>query len=116
MKSFVFAFLLFALVVGTIVCNALYINKVANDLTEQLDAMPDIGDTRCAVAANRFYQFWIDKSDFIGLTVSYPILDRITEQAALLSATAQCRDFYGYRSALALLYDAIEDMRRLEDF
>ena len=34
--------------------------------------------------------------------------------AAVLSACAACGDLFGYRSALALLQDAIGDVRRLE--
>lgn len=114
MKSFFLTVLLFVLMLTTIVCNALYINRIAFDMQKSIDELPDIGHDRCAEFAEAFYNNWSKKTALVGLSVSYPILDRITEQAALLVACAECGDLYGYRSAIALLRDAIEDMERLE--
>lgn len=94
--------------------NALYINRMGFALTERLDRLPDIGTPGCAEGVRDLTDFWQERVGFVLLSVSYPIADRITEQAATLLACAECGDVYGYRTALAMLYDAVEDMQRLE--
>ena len=114
MKAFRFALLLFLLMLCIIGCNALYINRLSNDLNERLGALPDIESNACLDEALRFCRDWDSKSKLVSLSVGYPVVDRITEQSALLVACAECGDLYGYRSAIALLYDAVEDLQRLE--
>ena len=114
MKSFFWSLALFALAVCIIVCNAIYINRVSDRLQKKLEELPDVASDGCVAAAEALYQDWKKQSNLAELSVSYPILDRVTEQAALLVACAECGDEFGYRSAIALLADAIEDMKRLE--
>ena len=114
MKAFRLTLLLFLLMLCTVLFNALYINRISSDLTNRLDALPDVDDERCLEEALHFCELWEKKSKSVSLSVGYPVVDRITEQAALLAACAECGDLYGYRSAIALLYDAVEDLQRLE--
>ena len=114
MKSFLWSMILFTLALAVIFCNALYINRVADRLQNKLEALPDVESDACIVASEELYEDWMKQSKWAELSVSYPILDRVTEQAALLVTCAKCGDYYGYRSAIALLTDAIEDMKRLE--
>lgn len=114
MKSFFWSFALFVLTLIVILCNAFYINRVSDRLLEKLESLPDITNENCIAAAEELYQDWMKQSKLAEMSVSYPILDRVTEQAALLVTCAKCKDHYGYRSAIALLTDAVEDMRRLE--
>lgn len=107
--------LLFGLIVG-IWGNYHYINSVANELDARLDALPDISSPDCNSEARALLSYWEEQMDFVGLSVSYPVVDRLNEQAVALLAATECGDLYGYRSALALLRDAVGDMRRLEKF
>lgn len=114
MKVFALTLVLFLLMLCVIVCNALYINRMAFSLRDQLDALPAFDDPACADAAHTFLDAWKEQVTLVGLSVEFPIVDRITEHASLLAACADCGDRFGYVSALTLLYDAIDDMRRLE--
>ena len=114
MKSFLCTLILFALALAVIFCNAFCINRIADDLQHRLEELPDVGAPDCIAASESLYKEWMKQSKIAELSVSYPILDRVTEEAALLVACAQCGDLHGYRSAIALLSDAIEDMKRLE--
>lgn len=116
MKAFWISIALLVLLVITIVCNFCFINRVATRLEQALDTMPDAGDPRCAEAARAFLSNWESAVDVVGLSVSYPTVDRVSEQAITLVACAECGDLYGFRTALALLRDAVGDMRRLEKF
>ena len=116
MKVFWLSIVLLFLLLGAIVCNYCFINRVADRLEGALDAMPDVGSADCVEATRAFLSEWEDSVDVIGLSVSYPIVDRVSEQAITLVACAECGDLYGFRTALALLRDAVGDMRRLEQF
>lgn len=116
MKAFWISIALLILLVSAIICNFFFINRVANRLERALDAIPDVGDPSCASAAQAFLADWEESVELVGLSVSYPIVDRVSEQAVTLVACAECQDLYGFRTALALLRDAVGDMRRLEKF
>ena len=114
MRSFIITlFLLFAMLCG-IFANHLYINNVANEMLEKLEMLPDINAESCVESCNDLLDFWNKQVNLVELSVSYTLVDKVCEQAALLVACSECGDLYGYRSALELLRDAIGDMRRLE--
>ncbi len=116
MKAFVLALILLALMLGGIVWNLSYINKVANHMEATLEALPDIGTAGCVDAAKELLDYWEGEVETVGLSVSFGVTDRVSEQATLVAACAECGDVYGFRSAVALLRDAVGDMRRLERF
>ena len=116
MKIFWVAFVLFALLVTGTVFNYQYINRVANEMAAELASLPDVGARGASQRATALLLRWESQADVVNLTVSFPIVDRVSEQATALVAAAECGDLYGYRNARALLADAIEDMRRLERF
>lgn len=116
MKSLYVSLVLFAVMLGGIVTNFVYINRTADKMTEMLDALPALTEPACLEATQEICDFWLEEADLVALSVSYTVVDRVSEQAALLVSCAACHDFYGYHSALALLKDAVGDMRRLERF
>ena len=116
MKGFVVALILSAVLLGGIACNFVYINRVADRMNECLENLPDIGDSSCVSAIQELLEYWDTQEDAVCLSVEFNTLDRVNEYAATLLACAECGDIYGYQTALALLRDAVGDMRRLERF
>ena len=116
MKSLLISLILFAVMLSSIAVNAIYINNVANKMNDLLAELPDIGEEGCSDATRDICDYWEKNTPYVGLSVGYTIVDRVSEQAATLSACAACNDFFGFRTALALLRDAVGDMRRLEKF
>ena len=116
MKMFAISLTLLAAVLVCVTVNYIYINEVCDTLIEQLEVLPDIKDDACAEAAKRLGDYWNEQVDYAGLSASYVITDRISEQTETLIACAECGDLFGFRTALALLYDAVGDLRRLESF
>ena len=94
--------------------NVLYVNRTANEMKEMINNLPTPNDVACISKTERLQRLWEKKRRVIELSASYPIIDRINEQAALLDACARVGDTYGFESAKTLLYDAIEDMCRAE--
>ena len=114
MRSFIISLLLAILLIGCITLNHLYINRLADRLLEQLEALPCIDDPACISMAQALLAEWDGQVEYVRLSVGYTVVDRVCEQATTLLACAECGDRYGYQTALALLRDAIGDMRRLE--
>lgn len=116
MKSLIATVVLLSSVLILSVINFIYVNNTADDLCKMLDALPPFDDRALQAAAQEIEDYWKKKENIIGLTVSYPFVDRISEEAARLTVSVQAGDLYGFESARALLYDAAEDMRRAEQF
>ena len=116
MKILIASAILFALMLCGIAINAIYINKVATRLQNALEELPDIDDPDCAEKARELLAYWEKHEPFVGLSVSFAVVDKLSEQAILLANCAECGDVFGFRSARSLLGDCIEDVRRLEQF
>ncbi len=116
MKSFIATIVLLSAVITLTALNLHYVNGTVAELCEMLDELPEINDPACIDCADEIKEYWKKKEAIIGLTVSYPFVDRINEQSALLVSTAKSKDLYGFKSAKTLLYDAALDMGRAERF
>lgn len=116
MKGFVAALILAAALLGSIAGNYIYINQVADRMNERLEKLPDLTNRGCVPAVKELLEYWEAHIDTVCLSVAFNTVDRVTEQATTLLVCAECDDLYGYRTALALLRDAVGDMRRLECF
>lgn len=116
MKSFLLSMALFALMLFLIAWNFVYVNRTAETLLDMIDALPSDPDDSALAPAEALSDFWHAKTDSIGFSVGYTVLDRISEQAETLVATAKYHDFFDYQLAKELLRDAVRDMRRLEQF
>ena len=116
MKSFLCSMALFALLLFVIAWNFVYVNSTAEKLLDMIDALPDSPDESALAPAEELSEFWHARTDYVGFSVGYTVLDRISEQAATLVSTAKYHDFFDYQLAKELLRDAVRDMRRLEQF
>lgn len=116
MKILIASAILFALMLGGITWNAIYINKVATRLQDALEELPEIGTPDCAERARELLAYWEKHEPYVGLSVSFAVVDKLSEQAILLASCAESGDVFGFWSARSLLGDCIEDVRRLEQF
>ena len=114
MKTFLAALVLFSLMLFGVTWNAIYINKVANELEEQLSALPPINDPACEDAARAIRDYWDERKNRVSLSARFSLSDRISEQAYTLLACASCGDLYGFEVARALFSDAVDDLSRTE--
>lgn len=116
MKSLTVSLILLILMLICVVWNYIYINEVFDEMNRLLDELPDVNSPDCRAHATAICDYWESRVDTVGLSVCYTTVDRVSEQAATLQACAARGDVYGFSTAVALLRDAIGDMRRLEDF
>ena len=116
MKGLVISIVRALLMLGTIVGNALYINKVETKMSRMLNELPEIDAEGCEEAVRELETYWSRNVRFVVLSVNFSTADRVSEEVATLAACARVGDFYGFHSALALLRDAVGDMIRMERF
>ena len=116
MRALILVISLIMLLTGALTVNYIYINDVSQRLLDAIDALPPPEDEDCTEALHALIDYWESHIDTVSLSVSYLISDRVSEQALTLSACAASGNRDGYFTALALLRDAVNDMRRLERF
>ena len=114
MKSLIATLVLFCLLLVSVALNARHVGRVSADLTERIEALPDATSKDCPAAVRALNDYWLTRVEWLEFSAGYTVVDRVTEQAATLLACAECGDLYGYRTALALLLDAVEDLARTE--
>lgn len=105
--------LLVAMLVGVRI-NYIYINEVCDEIYARLEVLPDMEDPECVEETRALLEYWEEQVESVEFSVGHVAADRISEQAATLLACAECGNLYGYRTAIALLRDAVGDMRRIE--
>lgn len=114
MKSLIATVLLLSSIITVSLLNLHYVNATVEDLEEMLDRLPALNDPECIERSREIEEYWEERKTLIALTVSYPLVDRIGEQAALLASGARTKDLYGFESAKTLFYDALSDLGRAE--
>ena len=114
MKMFFLTLFLFILMLFLIVTNAIYINRMTSELDERIECLGDVRSPRCADDVAALQKYWQRQVPLASLSASFFAVDRVTEQISLLLVAAENRDLCGYRSALAMLTDAVDDLRRME--
>ena len=107
--------LVFAMVLAA-TANFIYINRLADSLTEMADSLPSPNDSACVEKAAALCKNWEKNAPLVGLTVGFLTVDKLSEHCQTLLSCAEVGDVYGYYSTLSLLKDSIDDVRRLEKF
>ena len=116
MKSLIATALLLFCVLTLATLNLFYVDDAITGMEERLDALPGINDSDCMAQAEELAAYWAKKETVLTISIAYPFIDRICEQASLLVTCVSVGDVYGYHSAKALLSDALEDLSRTERF
>ena len=103
------------MVILLVVCNAIFVVRTEATLLQKLAALPPVPDpdtTPDEVAAIRAY---LESNEaFLGISVSFTVIDKATEALRSLEASAAVGDTEQYRATLATLADMLEDIGRLE--
>lgn len=116
MRSLIVTVVLCGLMILAATANFIYVNNLADAMIEIADALPDIDDPISVQKTDELCQKWEKHSPIIGLTVGFSTVDKLSEHCQTLRSCAEVGDVYGYYATLTLLYDAIDDVRRLEQF
>ena len=116
MRSLIATIVLCCIMILAATANFVYVNHIADEMIALADALPSIDDPSCIEKTDELCKTWKKNVSIVGLTVGFLTIDKLSEYCETLHACAQVGDVYGYQTALTLLYDSIDDVRRLEQF
>ena len=114
MKSLWITLILLALLLGGILWNHHFINTLTDRMENMLTELPSISEATCAAHIRKMNALWESQSGWVALSVPYPVIDRVSEQIAVLLAATACKDAEGFARTYALLEDALGDLRHCE--
>ncbi len=115
MKGCILAAAILLVVLGGVIFNAFFIRHTTNQLmawVEALPAIPDPKETPRDIATIR--ERLEKKAIFLGITVAYAAIDRVSEALISLESFAKTGDQRQYDVTRALLVDLIEELARTE--
>lgn len=116
MKSFIAICIIFAVMLGCVILNCLYIARVSDTLTAMAQALPRADRTECCDAVEQLDGYWQEHRDTVALSVSFVDLNRISDVLSTLKAYAASGATSDFECARGLLLNAISELRRLESF
>ena len=116
MRSLIATVILVLVMLLAATLNFVYVNRVADEMTALTDALPSINHPDCVKKTDELCKKWERNAPFVGLTVGFLTVDKLSEHCETLRSCAAVGDVYGYHAALTLLQDSIDDVRRLEKF
>ncbi len=114
MKSFAITLLLFVMMVGIILGNAIYIKRITSSLLEALEFIPAPEDPACLGSTRDLTAYWTHHIPFVSLSACDPLTERISELLAQLTACAEQGDRYGFYTVRASLCNTVENLRQPE--
>ena len=114
MKSVWLSFGMLLLVVFLVLCNAGYVNHTVKDMKRMANDLPLSPDSGTEAQLDSILRLLDSHEAGLGLSVSFPLIDRVRELTDSARAYAQAGDKAGYASSRAMLIDAISDLNRLE--
>lgn len=114
MRSLIVTIVLCCVMFLAAATNFVYVNRLADAMNEILDAIPSIDDPMSVQKADELCKKWEKNSPIVGLSVGFLTVDKLTEYCQTLRSCAEVGDVYGYYTALTLIRDSINDIKRLE--
>lgn len=116
MRSLIATIIFCCVMILAATANYIYVNHLANEMTEMATSLPSVHDEACVEQIDAMCEKWEKNAPFVGLTVGFLTVDKLSEYCQALRSCAEVGDVYGYHSTLTLLQDSIDDVRRLEQF
>lgn len=111
MKSFIAICIIFAIMLGGVIFNCLYINRTCDTLAAMTQALPQADCSECRNMVARLDEYWQSHHATIALSVSYIKLNRISDLLSALKSYAESGAASDYECARALLLNAISEIR-----
>ncbi|MBE6585119.1 MAG: DUF4363 family protein [Ruminococcaceae bacterium] len=114
MKASLISGILLLILLALVILNAVYIRHTMHDLKDLAQKFPAHASPQAVKQIQNFSDTFEKKICWLQLSVSYPMLDRISELGSMLEIYALAEAHSDYAATRALLLDAIKDVERLE--
>ena len=114
MKSFWIMLLVFAMMLGGIAVNCVFIDRTADKMERAIAALPEVGEAEDALAETE--AFWQKRRTAVSISISFNDIRAIDNDLAQMRAAAEVGEDSDYETARLLALSAVAHMRRLERF
>ena len=114
MKASVIAGVLLVVLVGLVICHACYFGNTVNNIQNMLSALPEKPQEDTPQAVADILAYTKKHKRYLSISVCFSAVDRVLEVSQSLLIYAEIGDIMNYQITKATLYDAVQDMGRLE--
>ena len=102
MKIFVICVCVVALMIGTVTVNSIFVNRIANELTESVESLDTSKESY-----DKLVELWDKNSSFLCLSASTKETDKIEDMIAAIGSVYKTQDFSGLEEKKSLLINYI---------
>ena len=113
MKSFAIASVLFILLIGIIIGNAIYVHHVSSHILERLESL---SLESSADELSSLGDYWAHHRPFVSLSLGYGELDHLSESLIAMEAAHASRETSDFERFRQICFDAARELTRLERF
>ncbi len=114
MRSFVFTLLLFAVMLAGIVCNAVAVNRLCDDMLADLGRLPPVIEPALSADISAMRTRWERAHGWLSLSVSNIEMNHVRDALTALAAYCTGDSDADYAHAREQLREAIEEVRQFE--
>ena len=114
MRDLIISLILFALMIGIIVGNSLFVRRGTEGLIGAVEGVPDLGSPDCERKIGELRLYWRDFKRIAQLSLSYAELNRmecLIEEMECHRLTGNVNDF---EHAKVMMINLLREMERLE--
>ncbi len=116
MKAFVFALLIFSLMIGFVVYNYFEINSLSDRLIGSVESLPPPGTPECRAACLKIQNFWNESRDFVSFSCGITRLDTIEDLVDSLVLYSETELYADFELTRIRLINAVEGIAEFESF
>lgn len=115
MKGFLATICIFVLVLAIILTNKIYLTNVSTDFLQQAQSLR--GNLPHSInRIEKLQKDWDNNKDLLQISVSHKRIDTVTDLIDALLCYARMQDETEYKKTAALLVNALEEIKRFEEF
>ena len=114
MRAFLVSLLLFSVMLGAIVANFSYINKLTDHLMQKIDLLSFSEPEKTQGLLTEIRERFDKERKIILLSISYTTVNKISDAIDSTIAYLDARDESGFENAKAILKNAMRDLSRLD--
>ena len=112
MKALPISIILFLLLIFTIITNAIFINKTADEINDLASSVPFSENKKDTI--NKINTVWEERRPFLAFSITTDILDNITSTIICLNEAYNSSNESEIKKYSALLSDQTHTIRRAE--
>lgn len=116
MRGFYITGILFLILIVCGVANYIYIGSIYDHMTAIIDKISDVPSEENVQMIEELQKYWESKNTLASVSISYIIIDEVSNMIDSLSAYNQTQNVSEFANAKKLLRNSVDDIKRLEQF